>query len=115
MVMYGSPGGPYEMRVLPQFPDLPSAWLVPNEATIPLTLGTWHRVEWLLVSSSADGVEDGICRWWIDGQLVGNYLGVVIPSAGFTEYKLSPTWGGVGDVKQHDDDFRFDEIRIAGN
>jgi hypothetical protein len=115
MVMYGPPEGPFEMRVLPQFPDTPSDWLVPNVATVPLTPGTWHRVEWLMVASSANGIDDGICRWWVDDQLVGTYAGLVIPSEGFAEYKLSPTWGGVGDVKRREDEFRFDEIRIAGN
>jgi hypothetical protein len=102
------------MRILPQFPDAPSDWLTPNVTQVPLTPGAWHRVEWLMVASSGEGVGDGICRWWVDDQLVGAYAGLVIPAEGFTEYKLSPTWGGVGDVKRRDDEFRFDEIRLAG-
>jgi hypothetical protein len=116
MVMYGPPTGPFEMRVLPQFPDVPSSWLVPNVGTAaPLTLGAWHRLEWVVVASSATGIPDGICQWWVDGKLVGAYAGLQVPTGGFEEYKLSPTWGGLGDVKQHDDVFRFDEIRLSGS
>src|SRR5688572_28685166 len=113
MVMYGPPEGPFELRVLPQFPGLPSDWLLPNMDSVPVALGEWHRVEWLLRESSAPGRPDGSCRWWIDGRPVGDYQMVPFPADPFDEYKLSPTWGGVGDLKQRVDTFQFDHFRLT--
>lgn len=114
MVMYGPPGGPYELRVLPQFRGLPSEWLLPNQADHPVTLGEWHRVEWVVEWSSSPGDADGVIRWWLDGELLGSYDDLPFPDGGFIEYKLSPTWGGVGDVKQEEDTFLFDHLRLSG-
>ena len=83
MVMYGPPAGPFELRVLPQFVDLPSEWLRPNRDSIAVSLGEWHRVEWLLVASSAPGARDGISRWWLDGTMVGSYTDLRFPARPF--------------------------------
>lgn len=114
LVMYGPPEGPFELRVLPQFRGLPSEWLLPSADPTAVTLGEWHRIEWLVVMSSREGAADGICRWWLDGRLQGDYTQLRFPTTTFTEYKLSPTWGGVGDRKQREESFRFDHTRISG-
>lgn len=114
MAMYGSPRGPYELRVSPQFPGQPSGWLEPNVARVPVVLGEWHRIEWLLVYHTSAEPPNGIVRWWLDGRLVGSYLNVRFPAGGMVSYKLSPTWGGVGDTKTERDYFRFDHVRISG-
>ncbi len=42
LCMYGSPGGPYELRVFPQFSVSQDVWLTPNVNHVPVTLGQWH-------------------------------------------------------------------------
>ena len=113
LVMYGQPGGPYEVRVLPQFEGLESDWLVPNVDPGTVTLGQWHRLEWLVTWSSTSRIPDGAVQWWLDGRLVGSYHQVAFPAGAFSEFKLSPTWGGVGDHKQQEDHFWFDEVRLS--
>jgi hypothetical protein len=114
MVMHGVDGGPYELRVLPQWPEHNDSWLTPNVTRRPVALGRWHRVEWYLKYESSPGAGDGIIRWWLDGTPLGNYTTVRFPNdAGFAEYQLSPTWGGVGDIKRQHDSYRFDHSYIS--
>jgi len=115
MAMYGPPAGPYELRVMPQWRENGDAWLVPTAAGAPqLTLGRWHRIEWYLKYETAPGARDGIVRWWMDGALVGDYRQVRFPDdAGFVEYQMSPTWGGVGDRKTRTDFMRFARTYIS--
>jgi hypothetical protein len=112
MAMYGSPGGPYQIRVIAQWPESPD-WFKPNAADVPIQLGQWHRLEWYVRYESAYGAADGVVRWWVDGQLVGNYTNVRFPNdRGFIEHQLSPTWGGMGETKNHTDWFRFDHVSV---
>jgi hypothetical protein len=114
MAMHGPPGGPYELRVIPQWKENGDAWLVPNASHPPVTLGRWHRVEWYVKYESAPGAQDGVVRWWMDGALVGDYSRVRFPDdGGFVEYQISPTWGGVGDRKTQADFMRFDRSYIS--
>jgi uncharacterized protein YjdB len=114
MVMYGTPGGPYELRTAIQFIGADSRiWLVPNVANVNVTVGSWHQIEWQ-VETGTPGVANGIVKWWIDGTLVGSYSDVLFPSAPLTEYQLSPTWGGVGDTKLQTDYFWFDQTHVLG-
>ncbi len=112
MVMYGPPGGPYYLRVEPEFHNVSSYWLTPNVNSVPVTLGVWHRIEWLVVEDPTTGT--GVIRWWLDGQLVGDYNGVRFPPALITVYKLSPTWGGVGDMKSETDYYGIDHTHLSG-
>ncbi len=109
MVMYGPPGGPYELRVIPQFPGLPSEWLVPNVRNVPVALRQWHRLEWLIDYSTGRGT----VQWWVDGLLFGDHRDVPFPSGGMTEYKISPTWGGLGDTKTQVDYFYYDHVHLS--
>jgi hypothetical protein len=114
MVMYGGPAGPYELRVMPQWPEHDGSWLTPNIAHPPPVPGQWHRVEWYLKYESSAGAGDGVIRWWLDGALAGDYTNVRYPhDAGFIEYQISPTWGGVGDVKRETDSYRFNRSYIS--
>src|SRR5438093_1501743 len=108
IAMYGTPGGPYELKVIPQFPGLPSNWLEPNVAHVPVQLGTWHRIEWLI------NYNGGVVQWWLDGQLIGSYTGVPFPSGTMTEFKMSSTWGGIGDSKSETDYYWFDHAHVSG-
>jgi hypothetical protein len=113
IAMYGPPGGPYDLRVLPQFPGLTSEWLKPNMANVPVTVGTWHKIEWVM--DYGTGGADGTIQWWMDGQMIGDYRNVQFPSGGLSEFKINPTWGGVGDTKNENDYFRYDHIHLSGN
>lgn len=114
MTMYGSPGGPYELRVYPQFSTSPLTWLVPNVNHIPVTLGAWHKIEWLMVYNTTSNPPNGICRWWLDGQLIGDYYDVNYPPGALTDYKLAPVWGGVGGTKIETDHYWFDHVHLSG-
>lgn len=110
LAMYGPPGGPYELRVFPQFTGVSQdVWLTPNVAHVPVTLGTWHKLEWLV------DFNGGVVKWWMDGQLLGSYTGVPMPTSGFIEYHLDPVWGGCCDTKTETDYYWFDHIHISGN
>lgn len=114
MIMFGSPGGPYQLRVIPQFHGQVSDWLKPNVNSVPVTLGTWHRVEWLIVENTTTDPPNGIVRWWLDGLLVGDYTNVVFPAGPIVEYKIAPVWGGVGGTKSETDYFWFDHTHLSG-
>ena len=92
MCMYGTPGGPYELRVFPQFTTSQDVWLTPNVNNVPVTLGTWHRIEWLV-----------------------DYSGVPLPSEALIEYHLAPVWGGTLGTKTETDYYWYDHTRISGN
>jgi len=114
MVMHGSAGGPYELRVMPQWREHDGSWLTPNVTHTPPLLGQWHRLEWYLKYETSAGAGDGVIRWWLDGALVGDYTKMRYPhDAGFVEYQISPTWGGVGDVKGETDYYRFNRSYIS--
>ena len=113
MVAYGPPGGPYEIRTALQFIGADTRdWLRPNVSSGNVTMGEWHRLEWLVEYNTSGA--NGIVRWWVDGQLVGDYRDVTFPAGGFDEYKLSPTWGGMGGInKLKNDYFWFDHVTIG--
>ena len=113
MSMYGPRGGPFELRVFPQFSSSSDTWLVPNVNRIPVSLGTWHRLEWLIVYNTTNDPPNGICRWWMDGQLIGDYYNLRFPAAPLTEYKLAPVWGGIGDAKQELDYYWYDHVHVS--
>jgi uncharacterized protein YjdB len=112
MIMYGPPQGPFEMRV---FPDWHGQWLTPNVADVKVTLGQWHRIEWLVAYGPSNDPPSGIVRWWMDGVLIGDYANVRLSSTPLIQYKMAPVWGGAERVAKHQNDFfRYDHIRISG-
>lgn len=114
MVMHGSDGGPYELRVLPQWPEHTRSWLTSNAAHRAVRPGAWHRIEWHVKYESRPGAGDGAIRWWLDGTLLASHADLRFPNdAGFAEYQISPTWGGVGDTKRHTDSYQFDHTYIS--
>jgi hypothetical protein len=106
-IMYGPPGGPYHLRVAPEWGNW--SFLVPNVNDVPVALGAWHNIE--LYFKYNNGGANGIVRWWMDGTLIGDYTNISFPASGcFAELQLAPTWGGVGDVKTETDYFWFDHV-----
>lgn len=113
MAFYGPPGGPYDLRVFPQFSTSLDQWLVPNVENVPVRLGEWHRIEWLVEYEPADPAPRGRVRWWLDGRLLGDHGDVPFPRAALVQHQLSPTWGGVGGVKARTDHMWFDHAYVS--
>ena len=111
MCMYGPPGGPYELRVFPQFTTSQDKWLTPNVNNVPVSLGVWHRLEWVVDNSGSTS----LIQWWMDGTLMGSYQGVPLPNDLLGFYKVAPVWGGVGDVKTELDFYEYDHVHVSGN
>lgn len=112
--MYGPKSGPFEIRVVEGWSG--GALLPSNLASARVTPGSWHRLELYLRYDSAPGAGNGVIRWWLDGNLVGDYEDRSFPSGnGFLEYQIAPNWGGVGDTKTQADWLRFDHTFISGN
>ncbi len=111
--MYGPDPGNFYLHVVPQFPT-GTARLTPNVTATRVTLGVWHRVEWYMRYATGPIRGDGVVLWWLDGVLQGRYANLRTPAdAGFTEFKFSPTWGGIGDTKAQTDYFWFDHVRLS--
>jgi len=113
MTAYGPPAGPFELRVNLQFPGIESrGWLPPNVDPGRVTMGEWHRIEWL-VELNTPGIANGVVRWWLDGRLVGDYRDVTFPNLKLDNFKLSPTFGGIGGAKAREDFVWYDHVFIA--
>ena len=112
MIMYGHPGGPYELRV---FPDWHGQWLTPNVAKVPVTLGVWHQIEWLVEYGPTQDPPSGRVRWWMDGQLLGDWQNVRLSALPLAQYKVAPVWGGAETVvKTELDYFWYDHTYVSG-
>ena len=105
LIMYGPPGGPYELKFEPEFGN--TYWLEPD-VHVPVTLGVWHRVELFLDAGA------GTADWWLDGQRIGHATGV--PYGGpFVLWEFASTWGGIGGTKTETDYFWFDHAHLSSN
>lgn len=113
LAFYGTPGGPYELRVVPQFPGAQTPDRKPNRASAHVTLGAWHRIEWLVLYPGPLSIRSGVVRWWLDGVLIGEYTDVRFPDRPLVTYKISPTWGGVGGTKRNADRYLFDHVYLS--
>lgn len=112
-IMMFSEGTGYTIQVEPEF-AADTRRLAPNVAATPVMLGTWHRIEWYVKYSTTATSRDGMTRWWLDGVLQGRYTDLQMPAdAGFIEYQLAPTWGGVQGSKLETDTYWFDHARIS--
>ena len=109
--MYGP--APYHLHVVTEFPS-GSIRFQPNVNSTAVTLGQWHKIEWYIKYATTATSGDGIVKWWMDGVLQGSYSNIQTPDdAGFIEWKLSPTWGGIGDTKSETDYYWFDQAHIS--
>jgi hypothetical protein len=112
---YGPPGGPYELRVALEFVNADTRdFLVPNIAHVPVVLGQWHHIEWQMEYNTSTAPANGSVRWWLDGQLIGQYKDVLFPTAPISEYQISPTWGGFAELKTQTDYFWFASALLRG-
>lgn len=99
-----------------------TGYLAPNVVSgARLERGQWHLVEYLVESPSEPGVADGSKRWWIDGELVGEYTGLDIHYEGqsldWHQFEWNTIWGGTGDeVTAEDGDmyWRAAHLYVSG-
>jgi len=89
-------------------------WLDPNVEDVTPTLGAWHRIEIYAKYGTSSTSNDGIVRVWMDRTLMMSYSDINFAHDGFDGWKLSPTWGGIGDTKREDDSFWFDHVHASG-
>jgi hypothetical protein len=68
--------------------------LSPNVKSVSIQPGVWYLYELFSRAASADGVNDGIVRWWINGTLVGQHTNLRRSHHPFTELHWNPVWGG---------------------
>ncbi|HXI22113.1 MAG TPA: hypothetical protein VNH46_13555, partial [Gemmatimonadales bacterium] len=84
---------------------------------IKITKGIWHRFE-ILIGGNTPGVADGTAKWWLDGNLIGDYSNINWVAAGHTNLwdtiYWNPTWGGVQDTVLQDQYMDMDHIYISG-
>jgi len=94
--------------------------LVPLSGT--LQGGGWHVWE-TLFQTNTPGQPDGICRWWLDGILVGDYRDVMWAGAGqvnlWGENQDSvswfPIWGGIsGTTLGQEQQMSMDHFYVSG-
>lgn len=111
MFMYGSPGGPYDLRV---YPDWHGDWLTPNVNRTPITLGEWHRLEWLVAYGPTTDPPTGIVRFWMDGELIGDYGNVKLVDKPLAYFKIAPVWGGLEYAKTQHDYYLYDHVHVSG-
>ena len=112
LMMYGGGSG-YTVAVEPEFSG-DTRLLTPNVTATPVSLGAWHLIEWYVKYATSGTSRDGVTSWWLDGVLQGSYSDLQTPAdAGFIEYQLAPTWGGVDGTKTETDFYWFDHARIS--
>lgn len=112
-IMMQGIGAGYQLAVEPEFSGDVRV-LPPNVTATPVGLGQWHLVEWYVKYATSGSSADGVTKWWMDGVLQGSYANLQTPGdAGFTEYQLAPTWGGVVGTKSESDFYLIDHARIS--
>jgi hypothetical protein len=85
----------------------------PNKADGLVELGKWHRVELYQKMSTNKTSRDGIIRFWLDGELVGENTDANL-AAPPGEFQIDPTWGGgENDTKTSSDYHDFDHVYLS--
>lgn len=123
MAMYG-PQGSYHLQIELEYPlvcngHLANSWgdscngtrnIDGNTTIVP---GNWYRIETFTKPSSTSSSRDGIVQWWVNGVLDGSWADVNFPFTTWSEFQLSPVWGGLNNTKIQTDYYYYDHIRIS--
>lgn len=73
-----------------------SGLMWPNVHATQISAGSgWHKIELYMKSSTTLTSKDGIIRWWVDGVLNGNFVGINFES-GLSDFQYNHTWDGSG-------------------
>jgi hypothetical protein len=90
--------------------------LNPNETNVSIEPGVWNRYELYSRAASAEGVHDGIVRWWVNGTLVVNRENIRRAWGPFTELHWNAVWGGGSAIPvQQEQYIWFNGIYLSGH
>lgn len=88
--------------------------LFPNMSGTTVALGQWHRLEWYVKASTTPTAQNGVFRWWMDGQLLGNYTNVNTKVPTFETITLTSVWDAVvPEYSSYTDSHRYDHVHIS--
>lgn len=120
----GLQGGPYSIGMqyqnsyidngeLAGFPGIVGTIDLGGNHSTQVTAGEWYRLEVHIKKSTNPKSKDGFIRFWVNGQLNGDYQGMNFETYDFTSVPIVPIFGGTGGVKAHTDYFWYDHIHIS--
>jgi hypothetical protein len=66
----------------------------PNVSTTPIIPGQWYNIEAYVKASSCETCRDGIVRWWVNGELNGDYTDMNYGTGIVNEFVWGNTWDG---------------------
>ena len=100
---------------------LPNTWgdcpgsrqIFPNAYSPTITLDRWYQLEVYIKLSTTPTSRDGIIRWWIDGQLSGNYTTVNFPTKRIVQYEFNGTWGNAPETNRTEFNISYDQARLS--
>lgn len=105
------------LQVNTQDSRFPNRHFKSNRSRGELTRGRWHRIDLYARMNSGDRL-DGELRFWLDGDLVGEYYDAQfsMPSDPriWSAVKLDAIWGGTGGVVPEEQTLRIDDLVIRG-
>jgi hypothetical protein len=119
MSMQGNQGGPYSFwwslslpgvsnSHLPGWGDTVGSWNLSPQQNGSISLGIWHRVEVYAKRSTSSSSQNGILRYWLDGNLVSNYTNLNQPSP-WNQIQFVQSW----DAAEPNFPNAFDEHRYG--
>lgn len=71
----------------------------PNIQTTSMYPDTWYTIETYIAASTCITCRNGTVKWWINGQLNGNYTNMNYGDGIVNEWQLNHTWDGGGAVQ----------------
>lgn len=91
----------------------------PNVNDVPIQRDTWYLVEAYVKASTCMTCRDATVRWWINGELVGDYTNLNYGSGVVNEFVFDHTWDGYPNIQCQNRDcskewFHYlDHVRIS--
>ena len=87
----------------------------PNVGPGNIHFGKWHRIEAYVRASTCTICRNAIVRWWVDGQLAGNYTNLNYGTKVVNEWVWAQTWDGAGNAlgRTHDVHQFIDHVHIS--
>lgn len=84
--------GSHYVNVATTWPSTGYKFWQPNVKQTRVDDDRWYQVEWYVKWASSAGATDGIVRWWVNGELNGDYRNVPFPDVrGFLEFQHAST------------------------
>lgn len=84
--------GSHYVNVATTWPSTGYKFWPPNVTETRVDDDRWYRVEWYVKWASTPDANDGIIRWWVNGELNGDHRNVPFPAIpGFLEFQHAST------------------------